>query len=936
MHRKIHKSLVVAFTVIALAVAGCSEKEAPQANSGALDTTKLPRVTGAKIVFSSAATTIFTSPDQIGPTADAITKALTTAGWQKYVAPHTSTQEMPTLRVMTWKKDTHAINVMITVAPAQNNAISVQYAELPLKTDLPFTPDAADIQYSPDQPALILTAAEPVDKLLDFYRKEMPKRGWFLWSEKTNGKQTADGPSGTIHERGGFAHYVSDQDPSSVLTLTLQKAASGRINVEIKKWPAKVLESARQAYLNRDNAAPLVDVTKLPRLPNAKESERSTAERTVYAVPGNLPATSSAITALLAADGWKPYVVPLDTPHSTWLTFVKGQQGLSVHFTILPGTNEETTTQTTVEYSADRLQFAPPYPDDATNIVLDERRPYLRLRAGGTVESLHSFYEKKLIANDWAALKPADMSARWPNAASATKSENESVAYYVRGENRIVSVAVSPDNDGKVRVELRVPSFAQPAFVEADNDIYGLPIPKPHKTAGGTNGRNSREVHAHVPAPLDAVLEFYRKALAARGWKEESAPATSKADGITLKFSAPDGDATLKLTQEYDLTIVSLVQLIKKTAADSAPASQGQSLDALLQQAQQMVREAERGLPPSAKPQPDQSRSTNSSGDKLLPLANNPAPIPLPDGAQAMTFDPKDGTLEFSTPSSVGSVADFFRTSMKQSGWQSQPSVINNANMAQLDFVKARKNVSITIMKMGAETNVRANGSGLEVANAKPSAPGTPTESSASTNPPPSDDDLVAEENGGLPVPKRHTMVVGTKTPFRREVSANVPLELGVVLDFYRRELGKQKWKEDDAGRDVTATTARIGFLGDDGTAVLKLGRKDNETTVSLIVKNPQAAKQAGVLPPPGKVKVLFGNILPNAASLTFDGKPISIPAGAGTKAPDGPSLDVAPGRYRYSIKSRGGVQNDEVDVHADETWGLMVGPGGILSLQAY
>ena len=65
----------------------------------------------------------------------------------------------PKMRIMTLKRGAHALNVFITVAPAQNNATSVQYSEVPLKTDLPFTKDASAIEYSPDRPLLTLITA---------------------------------------------------------------------------------------------------------------------------------------------------------------------------------------------------------------------------------------------------------------------------------------------------------------------------------------------------------------------------------------------------------------------------------------------------------------------------------------------------------------------------------------------------------------------------------------------------------------------------------------------------------------------------------------------------------------------------------------------------------------------------------------------------------
>jgi hypothetical protein len=44
---------------------------------------------------------------------------------------------------------------------------------------------------------------------------------------------------------------------------------------------------------------------------------------------------------------------------------------------------------------------------------------------------------------------------------------------------------------------------------------------------------------------------------------------------------------------------------------------------------------------------------------------------------------------------------------------------------------------------------------------------------------------------------------------------------------------------------------------------------------------------------------------------------------GAGTKKPDGPTLDMPPGKYPYSIKLPG--KPPQVELGADETLGLMV-----------
>lgn len=315
------------------------------------------------------------------------------------------------------------------------------------------------------------------------------------------------------------------------------------------------------------------------------------------------------------------------------------------------------------------------------------------------------------------------------------------------------------------------------------------------------------------------------------------------------------------------------------------------------------------------------------AGGGLTPaLAENAStpPIPMPAAAEDVEFNGTDGKLEFYSTSSVEMLATFYRTALKPLGWEEEPSVINRPNMVVLDFNKGEKDLSFTIMQLGSKVNVSASGSGLITAAAEPPPPAAPQ-------------DLEAEEMGGLPVPTLHTMSEGNKTPFRRTLTASVPAALSDVLGFYRRELGKRNWKEETQGAVVTAERVVLAFTSPEGAAVLKLGRKGKETTVSLGVRGQAAAAKAGILPKPGQAKLLFGNAMPSEAVITIEKQTVKIPPGAGTKGPDGPTLDIAPGKYKYSFKAGsmpGG--SDEVEIGADETWGLLVGPGGVLALQMY
>jgi hypothetical protein len=939
----LRKSRGLIFTLVCLSViaGGCNEsKTEAQTDTGAFDASRLPRVAGAKEVFASPATTIFTSPDPVAQTADTLNKALAAAGWQKYVAPNTAYANDPNMKTMSLKKGTQALNVFISIAPAQNNATSIQYSALPLKTDLPFMKDAGNIEYSPERGLLTLVTAEPVDKTLDFYRKEMSARGWALWSEKTNAKQPDGGPSGVVHESGAYAHYVTDKDPAVTIALVALKADDGKTRVELKQWPIGFLEPLHQAYINSDNHGTLLaDVAKLPRLEGAKDDQsRSAKDKTVYTVPGTLAGTTSALIKLLGADGWKPYDAPLEERHSTLMWFKKGGQALSVSFTIQPGKNERTSEVTTVSYSPSRLQFGLAVPDDAADLVFDTNRPYLNLTTAAAVDATRDFYTKQLAATGWSPLSATEATVKWPSA-----KLDANAAYYDRGNKRPIMLTAQRAGD-KTNVEIKVAPFALPQELQADSEVFGLPRPKPSKSSGGTDGR-PRTMHAHVIADVGTVLAFYRRELAARNWKEEAQGAIVTPDEVVLNYSPPEGSAVLKISRKYDLAVATITQQIPVAAPKAAPAmpsgpaAKDDSVAAMMRQAEQMMRDATADAAAAGVRPPQRMAQANEPAEALRPLAGNDAPVPVPDNAEDVEFSNDDGKLEFSSPSSVKAVADFYRSTMKQQGWGTQSSVINNANMVVLNFTKAGKPVSFTIMKMGPKTNVTADGTALKGAGGKPAKLETMDKTAvADTAPQPAtEDDLIVEESGGLPIPKRHTLAVGEKNPFRRNVTVNVPLDLKIVLEFYRRELTKLNWKEESRGAVIAADNAFVTFSSADGPATLKLSRKDNETIVELATKDAAAAAKGGVLPKPGQAKFIFGNILPAEAIITFNGKPIKIAGGAGTKAPDGPMLDLAPGKYKFSIRPAGKpAQNEEVDAKADETWGLMVGPGGVLTLQVY
>ncbi|MGX1318057.1 hypothetical protein AB7M17_001510 [Bradyrhizobium sp. USDA 377] len=597
----------------------------------------------------------------------------------------------------------------------------------------------------------------------------------------------------------------------------------------------------------------IVDVHALPQLEGAVEdTSRPDRYRVEYRMPTPEAVTSPAVKKLLSAAGWVPYVRPLEEK-STTLNFKKGRQGLSVHFTQALGRPD----QSVVYYSTDRIYGNVPFPDGASDIMFDGTRPYLGCIAPSALEATSDFYKSQMDAIGWRKLTPKT-AARWttsldetvPNGVRAfyEHADSEATGFY---KQKPVMLTLTRRDDGRTNVDIRVAPFALPSELKADGDLAGLPRPNPTKTAKslGSASSNKREMSAAAMAELPAVLAFYHRELAARGWQEDGSAPLAPGDEVAIKISNTDETGVLRLGRKYDFTMVSLTAQVKDSAlaarAKAKKEADEKFLGDALGAAKQLIAadEAQRKVQAAA-----------LSDAPLNALADSKTPVPLPENAEGVKFEGGDGRLEFSSTSSVKALGTFYRASLKNAGWKEQPSVINQPNMAVMTFSKAGKSISMTVMQMGPKVNVSANGSGLMVAAAKPAA--APEVQAKSSEP------LKPDPESQLPVPTQRsstslatTKLPGTETPFRRELEASIPAPLGDVLAFYRTELGKLGWQEKTEGATVSAERAQIDFTSPQGPAVLKLGRARGETTVNLAQKNPDAATKADIMPRPGQAR---------------------------------------------------------------------------------
>lgn len=193
-------------------------------------------------------------------------------------------------------------------------------------------------------------------------------------------------------------------------------------------------------------------------------------------------------------------------------------------------------------------------------------------------------------------------------------------------------------------------------------------------------------------------------------------------------------------------------------------------------------------------------------------------------------------------------------------------------------------------------------------------------------------------DDAGLPLPAGWELMTAKNSFLIRSGHVETPLDLAAVADFYRATLGQRGWTEKD-GAVITPDRIEIAFTTSHGPATLRLIRQDNKTIADLSQRK-RADATAGISPQPGLVRLMLGNHRDEAAVVTVDERTINLAAHTGEKLTDTedaakdvsdiPKIDLPPGKHKVALRVEGGpVHSRELDVAADETWGLLVGPEG-------
>lgn len=209
----------------------------------AVDTSRLPRISGSREVYASPGSTSFITRESVTRAFELTSTELINDDWQPYDDPSAARTSDASTRTMSFKKDGRALSLLISVSPAQANATSVSYTEVALRHDLPFPKDGTGIKFDPERPYLSFVTARDAESTLDYFRDELRRLGWSLWSLRDGAPQLEGGIAGELTADGASAIYIRDN--GRPLTLTLNRRADNGFTVEIKAISADQLASLR-------------------------------------------------------------------------------------------------------------------------------------------------------------------------------------------------------------------------------------------------------------------------------------------------------------------------------------------------------------------------------------------------------------------------------------------------------------------------------------------------------------------------------------------------------------------------------------------------------------------------------------------------------------------------------------------------------------------
>lgn len=913
-------------------------------NHGNVVLAELPVPPGVKNFYSNASEASYSTEANVADTAAACRKLLLADGW----APYGTASSDPKSPMMYFKRNAIRLMAWISSAPALGNKTIIKYSTDLLSADLPIPPDAPDPRYDDSDKTLRFDAPDgQADAIIAFYQKQFAKQGW---------KATTDRP--IVDEKKETQFLVFRNPQGDMISLDLARF-TGIVRVKVEHQSAAEVAEADRRFKEE-----------------AERHRRELAKKNMkvkVAVP--LPALAAKIEQ--------------DKPNLFEFTLATGEGPTAFHFFqdhfSKLGWKEEDGARTekhsgSLYFKKDEAQIRFSYFDtgladleitvSGSQQVVFEPQPTLdKSQRGGAPKTA-----KKPGLADIPGMPKLPPGVELPDVPEVNDLLKTLKEAGVDAPTATKKAAANNTAKSKSATAKGAPAASGPVKV-AD-------IPMPSDLASVEYRKTVKMIEITSPSDARTLATFFVDALTERGWAKASPGLVTDSSAIlkhtkgdaqlTIFVHGKDGasDATLMCKGVvWDVVPQSKVAA-KKPARKPAPAPAASS---------RVASKSSKPVggttepPTTTSPMPtgsaqiagpritvaDQKQSgasiivgdqtykldygvayeTKSNDDPVTVVLMSVKPIATEklvallragkDADDAAGFDPHV-KLQFDTKGKLSYLflyADGLSVNLGGPDPETVKAEIavkdgrarGRAVMEKpADFFKKQ-------YRFDAPFDAKMATGTAGTPGAAPTAPGA--------------DELVAEEHDGLPFPITTSSRSANNSRYRKSVEAVVPADLSAVVKFYRKELASRGWKEDAKVAKLTPESALLVFTGGEGSMAVRLSRKDKEVAVNLASRDPAKAKAAGILPQPNRARLVLGNAGDRNAVIVINGQEYKVAAGTGVKDPkDGTSLNVLPGKYSFTIKSPGQPDaTEELNVKADETWGVIVLPtGGHFADQLY
>lgn len=206
-------------------------------------------------------------------------------------------------------------------------------------------------------------------------------------------------------------------------------------------------------------------------------------------------------------------------------------------------------------------------------------------------------------------------------------------------------------------------------------------------------------------------------------------------------------------------------------------------------------------------------------------------------------------------------------------------------------------------------------------------------------SPPAMEADSALSDEHGLPLPHAASDIQSRRSRYRRQVDATIKRNLSEIVAIYRYELPDRQWPEVKAATKVAADSATLVFRNPDGPLTIRLAQTGSKTTIKLVTQDDVAARRDGVLPEPGKARLILGNAHTKDIVIAIGESDYPVESGRGAKDPKTAiNYTIPPGKYTFTIKIPGEApQTETLDIAAGTAWGVLGLPtGGYFAQQLY